>query len=1214
MRFNRLLLAGTAVASSNAAIAADQLKFAPLPAWVAEQAVPPASDKAKSRPVALLLHDQQNLLEPGKISTYSELAFKIQKPEGLAAGNLSIAWNPSFDTVTVNRLEIRRGGQVIDVLKSGQTFTTMRRESNLEAAMLDGMLTANIQPEGLQEGDVVVLATTTEHIDPVLKGHVEASFAPWGEAQIGLAHARIAWPSNVSLKLQKMGDLPPAQQGARDGKKTYELTMRDIEPVIEPKGAPVRFKIGRIGEATDFNSWADAAKLMAPLYRQAAVVPASGPLRDEVEKIRKASADPKVRTEQALQLVQDRVRYVALLMGQGGYVPATAETTWSRRFGDCKAKSALLLAILHELGIQAEPVLANPILGDLIGQGLPMIGLFNHVLVRAHLANKGYWLDGTRSGDTDLDSIEVPDFGWSLPLIENAQLVHMVPEPLTAPRVEHHVSVDASAGAYAPATVTIKEIYRGDQAVELNTLYSALTPDQRNEQMHDTAKGYFSSITVSSSSFDFDKAKRELILNINVTAKLNWKDGWDYVPTSSIAFDPDFDRPAGPLHDAPWSVGFPRFVKDQITLRLPPGFAAQQKLDAAVHETLAGVEYTRTETVSGDVLTVDSSERSITPEVPYKEALAAAPRLKALNKDDVYLRMAANYRPTPKDLAELQTQTPSTAMDFFVRADAYLNQNKTAEGFADLNAGLALDPKNVWALTKRFWILFEQHKSAEAERDVAAALAVEPDNVSLLTFHGMLQMSEAKTDAAKQSLARALELDPGNVAARLQFGWLLSQQNDYDGAIREFATLIARDPKNLQALAARALAYAIKQDFSSANKDIAAAEAIDPNNAAVKSTKASIAGLTMDHAAEIDIYSTLIAQNPHAGSNYFNRATAYHALGKDELALKDIDQAVALGFNDSPVRVLRANIFLAQGKKDAVEREADLMLQKSPPSIFDLVAAAKTYAAIGQRAKAMQVFDRALAVKPEAYVYVNRAQVRPVTDITSQLADLEQALKLEPNMPEALSLKASILSKQGKFAEAFALYDQMPKTGNNSWVETQRAILLVKAGRSAEADKAFAALRAKATTAPELNSLCWTKATEGVALESALQDCRDALKFKPDFGPYLDSLGMALLKLGKLDEALDAYNRSIAKGTGAVSLMGRAFVYWRKGNHDRAEADAATARKLSPSIDDTFAGYDLKFPGSRPKVSGAGPKSAPSTVPANSRVEDTVTVVSVTQN
>jgi tetratricopeptide (TPR) repeat protein len=111
----------------------------------------------------------------------------------------------------------------------------------------------------------------------------------------------------------------------------------------------------------------------------------------------------------------------------------------------------------------------------------------------------------------------------------------------------------------------------------------------------------------------------------------------------------------------------------------------------------------------------------------------------------------------------------------------------------------------------------------------------------------------------------------------------------------------------------------------------------------------------------------------------------------------------------------------------------------------------------------------------------------------------------------------------------------------------------------------------------ELNELCWAKATADIMLDSALQDCEAALKLRPSEGRMLDSLGMVLLKLGRLDEALAAYNQAIAKRTGAASLMGRAFVYLRKGDRTRAEADAAAARKLVGDIEDTFSGYDLKF-------------------------------------
>jgi hypothetical protein len=48
----------------------------------------------------------------------------------------------------------------IDVLGSGQTFTTLRREQNLEQAVLDGVLTANLNSEDLQVGDILEVAYT----------------------------------------------------------------------------------------------------------------------------------------------------------------------------------------------------------------------------------------------------------------------------------------------------------------------------------------------------------------------------------------------------------------------------------------------------------------------------------------------------------------------------------------------------------------------------------------------------------------------------------------------------------------------------------------------------------------------------------------------------------------------------------------------------------------------------------------------------------------------------------------------------------------------------------------------------------------------------------------------------------------------------------------------------------------------------------------------
>lgn len=1076
MRCNYLiLLAAAAPVASSPAAAADALKFGGPPTWVVPETVPPASDKAKDRPIALLLHDQQTMLEPGRTSTFSELAFKIQKPEGLAAGNLSIAWNPATDTITVNTLEIRRGEQVIDILKSGQTFTTLRRESNLDLATLDGVLTANIQPEGLREGDVVVLATTTDHADPVLKGHVEATFAPWGDAQIGLAHARLSWPSTLDVRVQKTGDLPAVQQSVRDGRKIYELTMRDVDPVIDPKGAPVRFQIGRMGEATDFRSWADAAKLMIPLYRAAAVIPASGPLRDEVEKIRKGSSDPRVRAEQALQLVQQRIRYVALVMGQGGYVPAPAETTWSRRFGDCKAKTALLLAILHELGIEAQPVAVNASVGDIIADRLPSIGMFNHVLVRAQVAGKSYWLDGTRTGDTSLDRIKVPNFGWGLPLVENAALVHIVPQPLDVPDSETRITIDATAGVFAPAKVTVTQVFRGDAAVAFNSGFSQLSANQRTEFLHQNTKQFFDTVSGDTATVEFDDPKSELRILSSGTAKLDWRDGWFTVPQSSIGYTPDFERPAGPRHDVPIATTYPNFDKRSVTIKLPPNFAAgQTKLPTAVNETLAGIEYARAITLAGDILTVESSNRSIAPEVPYKTALADAPRLKSLDNDDVYLRVPNAYRASAQDLEGMSTEQPSSAHELFERGVFRLNANKYDDAIADFTHALQLEPKDVWTLANR------------------------------------------------------------------------------------------------------GMTYVWKRDFAAAEKDLSAAEAIDANNQVAIRARALLAEGNGDYKSAVAIYSRALVRDPGDNFARYHRAYAYRSMGENEKALADSEQSLKV-FHDPDLRLLRANIFVLQGNNAAAANEAKLLESENPDSDFAWVAAGRIYGRIGPRSEATLAFDRALAIKPQAYVYLNRSLIRPPSDVAGRMADVDAALKLQPDSPEALAEKARLLVKTGNYKDALAALDRIKPEPSDRYTQVQRAVVLHKVGRNDEARKLLVGIRAASKSALEFNNLCWAEATADLFLESALEDCREALKLSPEMGGYLDSLGMVLLKLERLDEALDAYNRAVAKNAGAASLMGRAFVYLRKGDRAHAEADAAAARKLSADIDNTFAEYGLEL-------------------------------------
>jgi tetratricopeptide (TPR) repeat protein len=885
------------------------------------------------------------------------------------------------------------------------------------------VLTANIQPDGLQQGDVIVLATTDEHADPILGTHVEANFGQWGGSPVQFAHVHLEWPASMKLNVQAKGFT--VQPQTRGGSKVVDVSARDVQPIIAPKGAPSRFTLTRFGEATDFASWSEVGRLMDPLFRKAETIPATGPLHDEIEKIRASTTDPKLRAAKALQLVQDRVRYVALLMGQGSYVPADAETTWSRRFGDCKAKTALLLGILRGLGVEAEPLLVQSKLGDAIPERLPMLSYFDHVLVRAHVAGKTYYLDGTRTGDTDLDGIEVPDFVWGLPLIPDVKLVSIVPPPRQVPDHERRVEVDASGGVYAPAAITLTETYRGDSAVQLNSIYSAATAAQRDEALRKQANDYFDGFAVSSSSLQFDKAKREYTILIKGTAKLNWRDGWFFVPTSSIAFNPDLERPAGPLHDAPIAVNHPRFARDIATIKLPPGFAAQQKLDPAVRETLAGVDYARTETVNGDSLTVESSERSLVSEIPYKDALAAAPRLKSLSQDDAYLRLAANYRSTPKDLEALAGRTPASESEYLDRGNTYLDSAKFEQAIADFTSALSLNPKSAVALADRGIAYTWLRKFDLGGKDLEAALSIDPSNAVALRGRGLAAEISGDCASAIEAYTKSLQGEPGNnfaVGHRAICENILGKHSE---ALADAELALNRMPQwsDLRLLRVDSLARLGQRDSARQEAELFVKENPQTSGAAWVAVAQSFARVGMS-AQAIDAFDKALAIKPEP-SLYVARAGIRPA-GDYGGRLSDLNAALKLEPTDSGALAAKADLLTSRGDLKSALAIYDKAMKASPgQSPLSLGRAIILYK-LGRKSEA----ERALVAWRQSALTateLNELCWKKATAgilLESAAKDCDQALRINPNYAPAIDSLALVKLRLGKFDEAIALYDR----------------------------------------------------------------------------------------------------------------------------------------------------------------------------------------------
>jgi Domain of Unknown Function with PDB structure (DUF3857) len=728
-------MAGVLVALALAGVsrAADQPQYGPAPSWVKPIAVP-TDAKPGGAAVQVLLRNDQMDFEPDGDSFYTEAATKVLSQQGLQlVGNIIFTWQPSTDTLTIHRLEIIRGTEVIDLTGGGKKVTVLRRETDLERAMLDGSLTATIQPEGLQVGDIVHFAYTIKRSDPVLAGRSQG-FWILGQARIGHAYMRAIWPASKTIAWRATEGLATPAVNRATGVGELVLDMSDAQSPKPPAGAPARYDdLGQL-QLSDFKTWSDVAGIMAPLYVKAAALGPDSAVRAEARKIAATTSDPAQRALAALQLVQNDVRYLFLGMGQGGLTPADADVTWARRFGDCKAKTALLLALLHELGVEAQPALVSTVLGDGLDQRLPNAQLFDHVLVRAVIGGKVYWLDGTRTGDRSLGDIAIPGFHWALPLAaQGSTLERLQPARYATPRYESLVTLDATGGLDAPAPAHAVHTLRGDGAI---ALHEALAADEDRDR---TLKTYWrdaiSWIDPQKVGFTYDEATVTMTVSMEGSAKIDWaaSEGGarDFnVTDSSLGWDVTYARDSGPNADAPYAVEFPMYKTWTVTLRLPNAGAGFSLVNAdPVDRTAAGIRFRRHAELKDGVVTIVADQQALEPEFPASQAKADSAAMREMADYDVTVRAANAGNPSAggadaqATLAGLVDAVKKAQGGDAAGAYAQLKPLVLTAGFGQLDA-----PRRGAGLFILAWSAAQQKDYATTLDAAAKSVALAPDN------------------------------------------------------------------------------------------------------------------------------------------------------------------------------------------------------------------------------------------------------------------------------------------------------------------------------------------------------------------------------------------------------------------------------------------------------------------------------------------------------
>lgn len=949
------------------------------PAWVVASTEPPSAGAgAVNDGLRVLLFDVQQRADKGVQSGFVHLRRQALSPQALPmVGNVGLTWNPASQDVTVHQVSIIRDGQVLDVLET-QTFETLRREANLEQSMLDGQLTAVLQPAGLRVGDILDVAYTVTSRDPVTADHAEQALDLNLPLVVDQVRYRASWPSDRSMRLRAEKDWTPLTVKQRDGYSYIDLSFQNLQPIIVPADTPVRFHFPRRIELSEYRDWAEIAVALKPLYDKARALPSDSPLQAEVTRIRALSNDPMIQTAAALRLVQDEIRYVALMMGEGALTPATADETWRRRYGDCKAKTALLLALLDELGIEAVPAAVSLQSGDGLPDRLPMISAFDHVLVRAVVDGKVYWLDGTRIGDRRLEEIVTPPLNWVLPLSgPQARLERLEAALPAAPTTETLLTLDASAGLYAPVEVEGEMILRDDEAAAFGQAVSLISETQKNEALR-SLWGWISDLKISEVGSVYDPQGNVVRMTMKGSTSLTWSDSGLTPPGAAYMSYSLARRPDGPFKTAPFAISHPVYTRQHLTLRLPEGGVGFRVSGGQVDRVELGHQLRRTVALTGDLMTVDFTRQSQTAEITAAEAEQSLAAGKAQPYDPPRIFAPASYRLSEADRTALAADAPTTASQWLDRAWALSQADENDQAVEAAARAIALEPENSNAWANRGVYRFHAGDRAGAQADLEKAVDLDPSERIAMNGAALIAMSDGRYGDAVIELSRALRQAPGDTFALKRRAQAYVALEQYDRALRDIDTLIAGGEDGYELKVVRAGLLERADRIEEADAAMAAVVAARPDDIELKLQRIGFlnrVGRKEQAETEMD---ALAAAMPSDGRILLNQAALKLERGRSQVAMDLLDKLLPLDEERSQgILIYRAKAAIQLGRLDLAAQDFATARAKAVDDAEVLNnlcwAAATTGVLLDQ---AIKDCDAALAISPEApHIQDSRARV-----------------------------------------------------------------------------------------------------------------------------------------------------------------------------------------------------------------------------------------------
>jgi hypothetical protein len=345
------------------------------------------------------------LEENNSVEVSNEVAFSYAKHRAVLIQNANGAHHANFSIYMSNDMAMEKFQLTLSDA-SGKLLRTFKQKDLMRTEFSEGlaadgyMLYLDVTPPSYP-----IVVTSDLKVDFKRNNVSFPIFSPLDSynTEVEKATYDITFPSDYPLRYKVVNSSVSPSKTDRDGKTCLHFQFDNIKGMakseyglplgeVSPKVyfAPSRFSYFKT--TGSLLSWNDLGKWEQSLFSDRGELPEEA--KTKVRQLTVGCTTEKEKVAAIYKFLEESTRYVSIQLGIGGYQPMAASEVWRQGFGDCKALSNYMMALLAEVGIPSHCVAISTREKELLPD-FPNFQQMNHMILEVPLSTDTLWIECT---------------------------------------------------------------------------------------------------------------------------------------------------------------------------------------------------------------------------------------------------------------------------------------------------------------------------------------------------------------------------------------------------------------------------------------------------------------------------------------------------------------------------------------------------------------------------------------------------------------------------------------------------------------------------------------------------------------------------------------------------------------------------------------------------------------------------------------------------